>query len=103
MRTMAKALHLSTAKLPEADIEKPRTAIGRDTRSAMASGIFYGHVALVEGMISRIKSESGDDPKVVATGGFASMIAEDTSMIDIVDEDLLLDGLRLIDERDHPV
>jgi len=99
MTTMAKALHLHTAKLPEIEIEKPKRAIGNTTVSSIRSGIFYGHIAMAEGLIQRIQNEIGDTPKVIATGGFASLIAENTALIDIVDEDLLLYGLRLLYER----
>ncbi|MEO7539222.1 MAG: type III pantothenate kinase, partial [Pyrinomonadaceae bacterium] len=102
MVTMAKALHLNTAKLPEIEIAKPAHIIGRDTVGAIQSGIFYGHIALVEGMLERIKAVSGDDTQVIATGGFAAIVAENTDVLDIVDNDLLLDGLRLILRRSHP-
>lgn len=96
MKTMARALHLNTAKLPEIEIEKPNNVLGHTTEESIRSGIFYGHIATVEGLIRKIKKESGDDSKVIATGGFASLIAENTSLIDIVDENLLLEGLRLL-------
>ena len=102
MKTMAKALHLNTAKLPEIDIEKPENILGNTTVGSIQSGIFYGHVAMVEGVIQKIRKEIGDDPKAVATGGFASLIAENTAVIDLVDENLLLDGLRLLHERLQP-
>ncbi len=99
MKTMAKALHLNTAKLPEIEIEKPGSVLGNTTVESIQSGIFCGHVAMVEGMIQKIKKEIGDNSKVVATGGFASLIAESTTLIDFVDENLLLNGLRLLHER----
>lgn len=102
MKTISRALHLNTAKLPEVAIEKPAGVIGRDTVAAIQSGIFYGHVATVEGMITRIKNEVDDEAQVIATGGFAAIIAGSTDAIDIVDEDLLLDGLRLIHQRHQP-
>ena len=96
MATMAKALHLNTAKLPEITIKKPDNIISRTTETSIHSGVFYGQVGLVESSISRMKNEIGQGAKVIATGGFASMIAADTDGIDIVDENLLLDGLRLL-------
>jgi type III pantothenate kinase len=102
MKIMARALHLNTAKLPEVAIEKPADLIGRDTAAAIQSGIFYGHIAMVEGMIERIKSDVDVEAQVIATGGFAALIAENTEAIDIVDENLLLDGLRLIHQRVQP-
>lgn len=102
MKTMAKALHLNTSELPEIEIAKPESVIGNSTDASIQSGIFYGHIAMVEGMIQRINTEINYDPKVIATGGFASLIAETTNVIDIVDENLLLDGLRLLYKRIHP-
>jgi type III pantothenate kinase len=99
MKTMAKALHLNTAKLPDIEIEKPKTVIGKTTVSSIQSGIFNGQIAMVEGMIQRIRKEIGEGPKVIATGGFASPIAENTECIDIVDENLLLYGLQLVYSR----
>ena len=99
MKTMAKALHLNTAKLPEITIEKPENVLGDSTIGSIQSGIFYGHIAMVEGMVQKIKKELDDDLKIVATGGFASLITENTTFIDIVDENLLLDGLRLLHDR----
>ncbi|MBK8465065.1 MAG: type III pantothenate kinase [Chloracidobacterium sp.] len=99
MKTMAKALHLYTAKLPEVEIKRPESVLGNTTVESIRSGVYYGHVAMIEGVIQKIKNEINGVPKVVATGGFASMVAENTSLIDIVDENLLLDGLRLFHER----
>ncbi len=99
MATMARALHSNTAKLPEVEIKAPDSVIGHTTETSIQSGIFYGQVGLAESVVSRIKNEMGKGLKVVATGGFASMIAENTDVIDIVDENLLLDGLRLLSDR----
>ncbi|MEQ1921400.1 MAG: type III pantothenate kinase [Pyrinomonadaceae bacterium] len=99
MKTMAKALQLNTAQLPEVEIEAPDGVINQTTETSIQSGIFYSQIGLVESSIARIKKEVGDNPKVIATGGFASMIAENTDVIDVVDENLLLDGLRILAER----
>lgn len=99
MATMARALHLNTALLPDVKIEKPDHIIGNSTVLAIQSGIFYGQVAMAEGLISRMKKEVDGGIKVVATGGFASLIAENTDIIDLVDENLTLDGLQLIHQR----
>ena len=99
MATMAKALHLNTAKLPEVEIRSLDSVISHTTETSIQSGIFYSQIGLIESAVSRIKKEIGDGPKVVATGGFASMIAESTSVIDVVDENLLLDGLRMLYSR----
>lgn len=99
MRTMARALSLGTAKLPEVDIEKPSSVIGRTTAGSIRSGIFYGQLAMIEGLVERISAEMGEKAAVVATGGFASMLAAESEVLEIVDENLLLGGLNLISRR----
>ena len=99
MRTAANALKLNTSQLPDISIEKPDRLIGNSTETAIRSGIVFGHVAMVEGLIDRITQEVGGKPVVVATGGFASLLAEQTSCFDHVDENLTLDGLRILHER----
>ncbi len=99
LATMAKALHQNTAQLPEVEIKIPDTVINQTTETSIQAGIFYSAVGLVESTVSRLKKEIGDNATVIATGGFASMIAEKTDVIDIVDENLLLDGLRLLTAR----
>ncbi len=99
MITMAKALHRNTAKLPEVEIKPHDSVINHTTETSIQAGIFYSQIGLVESSVARIKDEIGDTPKVIATGGFASMIAESTGVIDIVDENLLLDGLRMLYSR----
>jgi len=92
----AGALHTGTAKLPEIKVEYTKKAIGRDTVSAMQSGLYYGYVALVEGMIKRVKKEVGGTPIVVATGGFSEILKKHTKIFDVVDKNLTLKGLRMI-------
>lgn len=101
MGTMAEALHLKTAKLPAVRIKKPDAVVRNTTEGSIESGVFYGHVAMVEGLIERIRSEyiSTEKPQVIATGGFATLIATETKLFDVVDENLTLDSLRLIAER----
>jgi type III pantothenate kinase len=99
MRSMAKALHIAAAKLPEVEIEKPASIVGRTTAASIQSGVFYGQVAMIEGIVQRISVEIGGKPTVVATGGFASMLVPESKAIDIVDENLLLEGLNLISRR----
>lgn len=96
MATMAKALQLATSKLPEVTLTAPDAIIGKTTVTSIQSGIVNGHVAMIEGLLKRI----GSSGKTVATGGFARMIASQTSAIDIVDENLTLEGLRLLALRD---
>jgi len=88
------ALYNQTAKLPKVDIKAPKNVIGKDTVSAMQSGLVYGYVAMVEGMLQRIKCQM----KVIATGGYAPLICKYTDAIDCVDQDLTLKGLRLAGE-----
>lgn len=99
MTTMAKALNLNTAKLPEVTIEKPPSIIANTTILSIQSGIVYGHAAMIEGVVRRIVDYIGQQAKVVATGGFAQMVADETDVIDVVDENLLLEGLNLLYAR----
>lgn len=102
IRTMARTLHLNTAQLPEVEIEKPAALLGNSTAESIQSGIFYGHLAIVEWMLHKLRKQTSPEPKVIATGGYASMIAENTTIIDTIDENLLLDGLRMLNERLQP-
>jgi type III pantothenate kinase len=96
MKTMAEALHLKASKLPEVEIARPSSVIGDSTVTSIQSGIFYGYIGLVDGIISRMVAELKETPQVVATGGFASTIANECKQINIVDENLLLEGLQII-------
>ena len=95
MATVAKALQLATAKLPNVSIEKPEGLIGRSTVESIRSGIVNGHIAMVEGLLAKIE----DRGKVIATGGFARLIAPEIQAIDVVDENLTLSGLRMLKGR----
>ncbi|MGB9781043.1 MAG: type III pantothenate kinase [Caldanaerobacter sp.] len=95
----ADALFQRTAKLPKIDLTKPSTVINRNTVSSMQSGIIYGHVGMVDYIVRRMKKEFAPSAYVVATGGFANMIAEESETIDTVNEMLTLEGLRIIYER----
>ncbi len=94
--TLSDALHLKTSKLPRIEIKKPAKVIGDSTVAAIQSGIFYGYLGLVEGILRRMLEESDTQPKIVATGGFAHLIKAECGLIETVDEFLMLDGLRLI-------
>ena len=94
--TAAEALFMRAAMLPRVELVRPKRAIGTNTILAMQSGIVFGYVALVEGMIARIQKELGEPAKIVATGGFAEAIAKETSVINVVNTNLTLVGLRLI-------
>ena len=92
----SEALFLRTAKLPRVDLQRPPTAIGRNTVHAMQSGLLFGYVALVEGMVDRFRAELGPEMKVIATGGLAEIVAAETQVIQFVAPWLTLDGLRII-------
>ncbi len=93
------ALHEAAARLPRIAIEKPAKIIGTDTVGAMQSGVFWGYVSLIEGLVARIKAEYGAPMKVVATGGIASLFEGQTKAIDIFDHDLTIRGLLEISKR----
>ncbi len=94
----AEALFARTAKLPRVDIARPPSVIGRNTVQSIQSGLLFGYVSLVEGMVARFRAELGPEMRVVATGGLAELIARETTVIDIVDPWLTLHGLRIIYE-----
>jgi type III pantothenate kinase len=98
--TLSHALFQKTSKLPEIEIQKPDSVIGRSTASAIRSGIYYGYIGLVEGLLKRMIDELGEKPVVVATGGFAEMIAAECPAIEIVDKDLLLEGLQMLHSKE---
>ena len=93
------ALHDAAARLPRIAIEKPDKVIGADTVGAMQSGVFWGYVSLIEGLIRLIRNEYGKPMKVVATGGIASLFEGATDVIDIFDPDLTIRGLLEIHKR----
>ena len=92
----AEALFQRAAKLPRVEYERPASAIGRNIRQSLQSGLLYGYVGLVEGMIARFRAELGPAMKVVATGGLAEVVAGETAAIDILAPRLMLEGLRII-------
>jgi type III pantothenate kinase len=94
----ADALAQRTAKLPRVDIAAPPNPIGRNTVHAIQSGLLYGYIGLVEGMVERFRVELGPEMKIIATGGLAELIAQHTDILEIIAPWLTLDGLRLIYE-----
>jgi len=94
----ADALFERAAKLPRVELTHPKRAIGRNTVAAMQSGIIFGYVGLIEGIVVRMRKELGGKVRVIATGGLAGIIAKETDVIEVLDPDLTLVGLRLIHE-----
>ncbi len=92
----AEALFTHAAKLPRIDLQRPPSVIGRNTTHAMQSGLLYGYVSMVEGMVTRFRAELGPKMKVIATGGLAELVAGETSVVDVIAPWLTLDGLRII-------
>jgi len=94
----SEALFTRTAMLPRIELTRPKQVIGKSTTAAMQSGIIFGYIGLIEGMIKRIKQELRSEAKVVATGGYAYPLAKEIPGIEIINPDLSLIGLHLIYE-----
>ena len=97
----ADALFQRAARLPRIDVRKPASVIGRTTVGAMESGLFYGYVGMVEGLVRRMTGELGGRAICVATGGLATVIAPETALIEHVYPDLTLQGLRIVWQRNQ--
>jgi type III pantothenate kinase len=96
------SLHRAAARLPRIGIGRPQAVVGRNTVAAMQSGIYWGYIGLIEGIVARIRAEQDETQgrlKVIATGGLAPLFAEGTTVIETTDPDTTLDGLRLLAER----
>jgi len=96
------ALFTRTAVLPRIELALPKKAIGRNTVAAMQSGVIFGYVGMVEGLVSRLSRELGGKAKVIATGGYAEVIARETKVIEVVNRHLTLLGLQLIYDLNRP-
>lgn len=94
--TSAEALFRFAAKLPQIELARPPNAIGKNTVHSMQAGLVFGYAGLVEGLIKRMRAELGSNARVIATGGLAQLIANETPLIEIVEPNLTLLGLRLI-------
>ena len=101
IKLASEALSTGTAKLPRFELGKPETVIGRTTLANLQSGMFYGYVGMLLHIVNKIKQELGKPATVIATGGMAQMLADETHVIDHVDGLLTLKGLRLIYERNQ--
>jgi type III pantothenate kinase len=96
MKTLADSLFEKTSKLPKVEIVKPEKVIGDSTVGSIQSGIYFGYISLVDGIIYKMIKELNENPKIIATGGFSGLIAESSKFIEIVDENLMLEGLQMI-------
>ncbi|MDZ4762023.1 MAG: type III pantothenate kinase [Alphaproteobacteria bacterium] len=94
-----KALHEAAAKLPRVAIQRPAQVIGKDTVAAMQSGVFWGYIDLIDGLVERIKEEYGQPMTVIATGGVASLFEGAARRIDHFDADITIRGLQILYER----
>ncbi len=92
----AEALYTRTAALPRVELARPKKAIGDNTQTAMQSGLIFGWAGLIEGIVGRIQKELGEKATVVATGGYAGIIAQETKAIDEVNSNLTLIGIKVI-------
>ena len=101
LRMMNRALATGTAKLPEIELQMPQTTIGKTTVSNIQSGILVGYIGMIENLVRHMKEEMNCPVRVVATGGMAYMIKENSNVIDEINPDLTLIGLRLIYERNQ--
>jgi type III pantothenate kinase len=97
----AEALFQRAAKLPRVDITRPKTVIGRNTVHSMQSGLYFGYLSLVEGLVARMREELDGSPKVIATGGLASLLLAGSRLVDHLDPWLTLTGLRILYERNR--
>lgn len=94
--TGADSLFRATSTLPRIALVRPPTAVGKNTIRSLQSGLVFGYAGMVEGLVKRIQAELGGNARVVATGGIAPLIAPETGVIDVVEPDLTLIGLRMI-------
>ena len=104
MELASDALFHKAAKLPRVDIVRPKTAMGKNTSHAIRSGLFWGYIGLIDGLVNRLKDELNEPCKVIATGGLAKLFANSSETLERVEPHLTLDGLRLLFEthKAHP-
>lgn len=99
MKTFADSLHRKAAKLPQVEIIKTTSIFGKTSAGSIQTGIYFGYLGLVEKVVGQMITELDEKPKIVATGGFSAFIGENCDLIEVVDADLMLEGLRLIYEK----
>jgi type III pantothenate kinase len=96
------ALFSKTARLPKVDFRRPKNVIGTNTVASIQSGLYYGAIGMIDGILERVIETLGPDTKAIATGGQAHMIVEGSRYLETFDEHLTLQGLQMIWERNHP-
>jgi len=96
VNTSIKALHRTAAGLPYVDVSKPQNVIGKNTKNCIQSGVFWGYIGLVEGLINKIRSERNIEMKTVATGGLAPLFGRETDIFDYIDLDITMHGMTMI-------
>ena len=101
--TGAESLFRFAAKLPQVELTRPPHAIGKNTVHSIQSGLVFGYAGLVEGLVKRIRDELGRSARVIATGGLAEVVAQETDVIQIIAPWLTLDGLRILWDLNHPL
>ena len=101
LQLTADALYLNTSQLRRVDLLAPKAAIGKNTVGALQAGLVFGHVAMVEGMVQRFRTELGQEAKAIATGGLGELIAGETDVFHAVNPDLTLIGLRMVHEMNR--
>jgi len=101
VQVSAEALFARAARLPRVEISRPEKVVGTSTVASIQSGLYFGYVGLVDGILRRMIAELGEGTRVIATGGLASLIGKGTDLIEVIDPDLTLEGLRLIYERNR--
>lgn len=99
MKTFADSLHLKAAKLPQVEIIKTKSVFGKTSAGSIQSGVYFGYLGSVEKIIGQMIIELNEKPKIIATGGFSGFIGENCDLIEVVDADLMLEGLRLISQN----
>ncbi len=99
MKTLTDSLFEKTSKLPKVEIVKPEKVIGNSTEKSIQAGIYFGYIGLIDGIIQKMFEELNEKPPIIATGGFSNLISKNSEFVEIIEENLMLEGLRIIYER----